>query len=140
MAKRNKSPIEMNAQQIGQLSKKLAVPVARPKVDYGVPTNQKNHVDLLKGVLRDPSPISSECKAVNDFSKQNMHRLSTSDLSASIRSTIKEVRFAKRVEDQEQKIRSQCSFSPNLSQTLRFNKTAVDPPEKRIDRLNQAKT
>ena len=39
MAKRNKSPIEMNAEQIGQLSKKLAVPVARPKVDYGVPTN-----------------------------------------------------------------------------------------------------
>ena len=43
-----------------QLCDKLSAPVARPKVDYGVPNNHDDYEDLLKSVLRDTSPISEE--------------------------------------------------------------------------------
>lgn len=92
----------MNSDQIEALSEKLAVPVVRPKVDRGVPVTHGSSVKLLKGILRDPSPISPDSNAVTKIARQNMHRLSMAeDHNSTVQNmNYKGGRFAQLVEDE----------------------------------------
>ena len=72
--------------EIDELSHKLSVPLVRPKVDRGVPATHDSSDNLLKGVLRDPSPISPESTAVKKITNANLHRLSHDKLNMTVQS------------------------------------------------------
>lgn len=68
-----RKPSSVNEDHINELVSRLAVPVSRTKVDRGVPPTDE--VNLLKGVLRDPSPIQPTSKAVQDIVKKDVSRV-----------------------------------------------------------------
>ena len=66
------------------------MPVCRTKVDRGVPPTDE--VNLLKGVLRDPSPIQATHKVVQHIAKKDVSRVSQYSLAHKDSTTVMSVR------------------------------------------------